>query len=115
VKHDKNCAWEKADCEYKSTHHYCPHPEHACTCNPKKSLTERLEENGFKPVRSISVSDLTFERLSRKPTVYTVEFRHDQDGMSFTVSDVQDSPHDRTLVAADFQAASDSLRGADKK
>ena len=34
MNHDKDCAWEKADCEYKATHHYCPHPEHACTCTP---------------------------------------------------------------------------------
>lgn len=31
--HNKNCAWRLADCKYKSTHHYCPHPEHACTCD----------------------------------------------------------------------------------
>ena len=23
-----------AECEYRGTHHYCPHPEHACTCLP---------------------------------------------------------------------------------
>jgi hypothetical protein len=33
--HDKNCVWAKtteSDCSYKSTHHYCPHPEHQCSC-----------------------------------------------------------------------------------
>lgn len=30
--HEKDCAWEKADCEYKETHYYCPHPEHTCSC-----------------------------------------------------------------------------------
>ncbi len=110
MNHDKDCAWEKADCEYKATHHYCPHPEHACTCKPKKSLSERLEKQGFKPVRQISISNLTLERLARNPVVYTVVFRHDEEGMSFTVSDVQDSPHDRESVAADFEAAAASLR-----
>lgn len=33
--HGADCAWERttsAECEYKDTHNYCPHPEHACTC-----------------------------------------------------------------------------------
>jgi len=33
--HQKDCNWEKTtneQCEYKDTHFYCPHPEHACTC-----------------------------------------------------------------------------------
>ena len=30
--HTTDCAWSLADCDYKQTHHYCPHPEHACTC-----------------------------------------------------------------------------------
>ena len=32
--------------------------------------------------------------------------------MSFTVYDIQDSEHDRLSVAADFEAAAESLRGA---
>ncbi|KKK93263.1 hypothetical protein LCGC14_2694630 [marine sediment metagenome] len=34
--HYKDCAWERADCEWKETHNYCPHPEHACTCAPEE-------------------------------------------------------------------------------
>ena len=33
--HGADCAWERTtnvECEYKATHYYCPHPEHACTC-----------------------------------------------------------------------------------
>ena len=33
--HNQNCRWEKTtleECEYRVTHHYCPHPEHDCTC-----------------------------------------------------------------------------------
>ena len=112
--HDKDCAWGKADCEWKETHHYCPHPEHACTCEPKKPLNERLEERGFKPVQSISVANLTLERLKRSPIGYTVFFEHTDEGMSFTVYDIQDSEHDRLSVAADFEAAAESLRGAIK-
>ena len=58
---------------------------------------------------SVSIHDLTRERLARNPTIYTVEFRHDEDGMSFTVYDIQDSPHDRESVAVDFQAAAKNL------
>jgi hypothetical protein len=32
TKHLKDCRWETAQCEYKESHHYCPHPEHACNC-----------------------------------------------------------------------------------
>ena len=32
MEHEPSCPWVLADCEYKATHHYCPHPEHACTC-----------------------------------------------------------------------------------
>lgn len=35
MEHDKDCRWERttsAQCEYRDTHHYCPHPEHACNC-----------------------------------------------------------------------------------
>jgi predicted RNase H-like nuclease (RuvC/YqgF family) len=34
MKHQDNCKWENADCQYRETHEYCPHPEHACTCKP---------------------------------------------------------------------------------
>ena len=33
MNHQSNCNWEKSNCEYKETHEYCPHPEHACSCN----------------------------------------------------------------------------------
>jgi hypothetical protein len=36
--HDPECQWEKtspADCAFRETHEYCPHPEHACTCRGK--------------------------------------------------------------------------------
>jgi Lar family restriction alleviation protein len=35
--HQPSCRWERTteyECEYRATHHYCPHPEHACTCPP---------------------------------------------------------------------------------
>lgn len=34
-RHAVDCVWElttSAQCEYRDTHHYCPHSEHACTC-----------------------------------------------------------------------------------
>jgi len=36
MKHFKNCNWEKANCSYKESHFYCPHPEHACNCEELK-------------------------------------------------------------------------------
>ena len=32
--HSVDCAWTLANCEYKATHYYCPHPEHECSCAP---------------------------------------------------------------------------------
>ncbi len=35
--HRPDCRWEQTtsdECQYRDTHHYCPHPEHACTCPP---------------------------------------------------------------------------------
>ncbi len=35
MKEKKSCNWEKTtveQCEYRNTHHYCPHKEHACDC-----------------------------------------------------------------------------------
>jgi len=75
----------------------------------KLPLADRLEEKGFKPVQSISMVNLTLERLKRNPIGYTVFFEHDENGLSFTVYDIQDSDHDRRSVAADFIAAADSL------
>lgn len=51
--HTTECAWSQADCEYKATHFYCPHPEHACTCKPAEPVeTDWLTE----PVRITSDS-----------------------------------------------------------
>jgi hypothetical protein len=38
-RHRPDCTWEKTlpgECEYRLSHHYCPHPEHRCSC-PKPS------------------------------------------------------------------------------
>lgn len=37
--HTTACRWiltTNAECEYRQTHHYCPHPEHACDCRKPK-------------------------------------------------------------------------------
>jgi hypothetical protein len=42
--HAASCRWERttdAECEYRATHHYCPHPEHECDCPPAASPVER--------------------------------------------------------------------------
>lgn len=33
--HRPDCNWQKTkpeECEYRNTHHYCPHEEHQCNC-----------------------------------------------------------------------------------
>lgn len=46
--HNVDCRWQRttsAECAYRDTHNYCPHPEHACTCPPRtKSLEQHLDE-----------------------------------------------------------------------
>lgn len=40
ARHRANCRWEittNEECEYRETHHYCPHEEHACDCEPVNS------------------------------------------------------------------------------
>lgn len=35
MEHKPDCVWGNSDCEYKRTHHYCPHEEHKsleCRC-----------------------------------------------------------------------------------
>lgn len=33
------------ECEYRDTHHYCPHPEHACNCKvPADRVPSRVAE-----------------------------------------------------------------------
>lgn len=37
--HTATCRWETTtddQCEYRTSHVYCPHPEHACDCNGGK-------------------------------------------------------------------------------
>jgi len=56
------------------------------------------------------VEDFTRRRLNKEPIQYTVVFRHDGDGMSFVVYDIQDSERDRLAVARDFEEAAKSLK-----
>lgn len=56
------------------------------------------------------VADFTSHRLKREPVLYTVVVRHDHEGMSFVVHDVQDTPKDRLAVAKDLEMASKQLR-----
>lgn len=40
IEHKSGCTWGDSDCEYKVTHHYCPHEEHKsleCICFDTKS------------------------------------------------------------------------------
>ena len=49
IEHDPDCRWTLAECDYKATHYYCPHPEHACNCAapdriPTSDLVVRLRK-----------------------------------------------------------------------
>lgn len=54
---------------------------------------------------SNNIVDFTEKRLKKQPIEYTVVFRHDENGMSFSVNDVEDSPHARLAVARDLEQA----------
>jgi hypothetical protein len=48
--HKPTCRWiltTNVECEYRQTHHYCPHPEHACDCNGGSAI-EQATETGKK-------------------------------------------------------------------
>lgn len=67
MEHHKDCVWENttsAECEYRDTHHYCPHPKHECNCIS-------LQVNGNKPVRQdvhIEVKRLNIENRTPEDT-----------------------------------------------
>jgi hypothetical protein len=45
--HLPECRWHKTtpkECEYRDTHNYCPHLEHACDCPPLPDPHERARE-----------------------------------------------------------------------
>ena len=59
------------------------------------------------------VVSLTTERLRREPVRYSVVFRHDQNGLSFTVHNIQDTRRDRLAVARDLAVAAELLKEED--
>jgi hypothetical protein len=44
--HHPDCRWERATCEYRETHHYCPHPEHSCNCRELRTDTPARPDAG---------------------------------------------------------------------
>lgn len=49
MQHTTQCKWERTtseECEYRDTHHYCPHPEHACDCKgqPKFKVGDKVRK-----------------------------------------------------------------------
>jgi hypothetical protein len=57
------------------------------------------------------IVDFTARRLRKSAIQYTVVIRHDENGMSFMVNDIQDTEKDRLAVAKDLEAAAQSLIG----
>ena len=56
------------------------------------------------------ITSLTERRLKKEPVLYTVVFRHGNDGFSFVVHDIQDTQKDRLAVARDLEEAAKSLK-----
>lgn len=56
------------------------------------------------------IVSLTKKRLQHKPVVYNIVFRHDHEGMSFVVYDIQDTKKDRLAVARDLAACAEILQ-----
>jgi len=53
--HAKDCRWTKtseAECEFKETHHYCPHEEHSCDCYTKTE-TVSIPEPAISSIKQI--------------------------------------------------------------
>ena len=85
MNHDEKCNWEKTkpeECEYKETHNYCPHEEHACTCAPVIKWRE-----GF------HVADgLYFKRLENGDVVITkAKGGRDEDPIEFQIVVTKDA------------------------
>lgn len=43
MEHESNCQWEKTtpeQCEFRTTHEYCPHEEHKCNCAASQNIEE---------------------------------------------------------------------------
>lgn len=59
---------------------------------------------------SDTVVSLTKRRLKDNPIIYSIVFRHGDDGMSFVVHDVADTEKDRLAVARDLEAAAECLK-----
>lgn len=59
VLHTFHCRWSVTtpeQCEYRQTHHYCPHPEHSCDCRPRQAprSTPYEHEETAQPLSTIS-------------------------------------------------------------
>lgn len=61
MKHQPNCNWEKSNCEYKSTHEYCPHAEHACSCISVNQMIPEFHE--FKKIPRLSREIIITEKI----------------------------------------------------
>lgn len=59
-----------------------------------------------------NLCSLTEKRLKKEPVLYTVVFRHGDDGFSFVVHDIQDAEKDRLAVARDLEEAAKSLKNS---
>ncbi len=73
--HLSECRWQKttaAECEYRETHHYCPHPEHACDCPPAAFLDtdEYASRPAAPPLYSAAAAPPEVPQPDEPPSVY---------------------------------------------
>lgn len=47
-RHEKDCPWMNSNCEYKTTHKFCPHEEHRCKCVLSKKLDTSIVKETIK-------------------------------------------------------------------
>jgi hypothetical protein len=64
MKHHPDCRRERATCEYRETHHYCPHPEHACNC---RELRTARPDAGTTPTLELETCGWCKGPISRNP------------------------------------------------
>lgn len=72
VTHESLCRWQQAtaaDCEYRETHHYCPHPEHACNCAEIRRQLARVDREADYAVGAVGGASPSRETTKREEWV----------------------------------------------
>lgn len=63
-KHNPECIWSRLtenECEYRKTHFYCPHPNHACDCPPNQEEKNCQKCRYLSDISNIKCNDIEFK------------------------------------------------------